>query len=133
MSVLLYVSGANAAGKRLQQIIETLVPNEQIEICQSVEKLSERLRRPFYSRLIGVFLVASDKELSKLLSIRNMLHDLRFILVLPDSEKNTVSKGHSLGPRFLSYTDGNFSDVNAVLQKMLGINYSTRKTNDNYT
>ncbi len=124
MSVLLYASPANAAGKRLQRIIETLVPNEQLEICRSIEGLSERLRRPFYSRLTGVFLVASDKELSNLLSIRNMLHDLRFILVLPDSEKNTVTKGFALYPRFISYADSDFSDVAAVLSKMLGISCS---------
>ena len=132
MSVILYESGANIAGKKFQRIIKTFVPNEQIEICQSIEKLSERLRQPFYRRLIGVFIAADQQELSDLFSIRDLLHDFRFILVLPDNEKNTVTKGHSLGPRFLSNTDGNFRDVKAVLSKMLGINYSTRKTNDNY-
>ena len=88
MSVLLYESVTNAAGKKLQQIIETLVPNEQLEICQSIEKLSERLRQPFYRRLIGVFIAADQQKLSDLLSPRDSLHDFRFILILPDNEKN---------------------------------------------
>ncbi len=123
MSVLLYSSQANDAGTGLQRIVETLVPNEHIEVCQSVEDLSQRLRQYLGKEFIGVFLAADQKELSSLLSLRNLLIDIRFILVLPDSEESTVKKGLSLYPRFLSYADGDLSVVAAVLNKMLRVKH----------
>ena len=34
-------------------------------------------------------------------------------------EEDTVSKGHLLRPRYLTYADGDFEDVAAVLEKIL--------------
>lgn len=118
--VLVYATPANAAGKRLQQIVETQVSHQQKEIYDSIEKLFERLRQPLVGEIIGVFFAANQEELSGLLSIRHLLRDIRVILVLPDREENTVSAGHALKPRFLSYADGDLSDVAAVVSKMLG-------------
>ena len=44
---------------------------------------------------------------------------LRLILILPDREKGTISKGHLFRPRYLTYADGDFLDVAAVLAKMI--------------
>ncbi len=131
MSVFLYAFLSNSFGDRFQRVVGGLVPGKKLEIYQSIEKLFRRLRQPFYRELIGVFQVADQQELSEFLAHRDMLNDLRFILVLPDNKKSTVSKAHKLYPRFISYTDENFSDVAAVLKKMLSINY-VWKWPDNY-
>ena len=131
MSVILYAPPGNSSGDRLQRVVEGLVPDKKIEIYRSIEKLFRRLRQPFYRELIGAFQVADQQELSEFLAHRDMLNDLRFILVLPDNKKSTVSKALKLYPRYISYVDGNFSDVAAVLQKMLSINH-VRKRPDNY-
>ncbi len=124
MIVLLNTAQANTIGRRLQKIVTTLVPRQQLEICRSSEELSQRLRRPLCKEFIGVFLTSNRQELSDLLSIRNLLTDIRIILIVPDSEKDTVSKGHTLYPRFLSFVDSDFKDVAAVLGKMLEIKNS---------
>ncbi|MGA2735036.1 MAG: hypothetical protein ABSG35_20860, partial [Syntrophobacteraceae bacterium] len=49
---------------------------------------------------------------------RDFLTSVRVILVLPDCEQETISKGHYLKPRFLT-TDWNSEEVIAVLAKML--------------
>ena len=61
----------------------------------------------------------SREDLVDLLSIRNLLDDLRVILLLPNREKETINKGHTLRPRFLTYADSNLLNVAAVLSKML--------------
>ena len=38
--------------------------------------------------------------------------------VISHDKKETISTGHRLRPRYISYTDGNFKDVAAVLNKM---------------
>jgi hypothetical protein len=65
-------------------------------------------------------LASSREDLEAILSIVELFYDLRIILILPDRKKETISKGLKLYPRYLSYADGDFSDVAAVLEKMLG-------------
>ena len=121
MSLLFYSTSAKGQGKKLHRVIEVLVLKREIEIFRTIESLTRRLHRPGlgHNMTIAVFLAASKEELSELVSIRNLLADFRIILVLPDTRDDTISKGHTLSPRFLTYQDGDFLDVAAVLGKML--------------
>jgi len=120
--VLIYAPAINKASSAIagfQKEMENLVMVESMEVCRTITSLSRRLRR-FESRPEVVVLLAADKkDLSELLAIRSLFRDLRIILLLPDREPETISKGHTLMPRFLAYCDSNFRDVTAVLNKML--------------
>ena len=119
MSVLLYSTLEQGPGERLHAIIKTFVPEREIEVLGTIQNLSDRLREPKHAKDVTILVAASRDELGELLSVSDFLSDLRVILVLPDREDDTVAKGHTLGPRFLSYADSNFIDVAAVLSKML--------------
>jgi hypothetical protein len=127
VSVLFYSKATKGAGKRGQKIIEAQVPGEQIEIYRTIERLSNRLHQPTYNLDITILLAASKVDLFDLLSIQDLLTDIRIILILPDRESDTISKGHKLYPRFVSYADGDLKDVAAVLSKMLGNLYPDKK------
>jgi hypothetical protein len=71
--------------------------------------------------VVFVFLVSDRRELQGLIECREWLRDSRLILVLPDEEMETVSRGHVLRPRFITYAESDFIDVSAVLGKMTGI------------
>ena len=126
MKVMFYSHSINGAGKKVKEILDELIPKKNLEIHRSIVSLSQRLRTPTFDVGISVLLASAKKELSDLLSIRDQLLDLRIVLILPDREDDTISQGHTLYPRFLTYTDGNFRDLRAVLHKMLGY------LNDNY-
>ncbi|MBE9582058.1 MAG: hypothetical protein IMF18_10615 [Proteobacteria bacterium] len=121
MSLLFYSTSAKGPGERLHRVIEVLVPKREIEIFRTIESLTRRLHRPGlgHNMTIAVFLAASKEELSELVSIRNLLADLRIILVLADAQGDTIAKGHTLRPRFLTDVDSDFLDIVAVLGKML--------------
>ncbi len=121
MKTLLYLKNNNVAAERLQQVVETLVPEKSREIHRSIESLKERFLRFPNSVKIAVLFAASIKDLLDLLSIRHFLTDTRIILILPDSESATVTIGLRLIPRFMSDADSNFEDVAAVLSKMLSL------------
>jgi hypothetical protein len=125
MSVLFYATGD--AGERLQKVIQELVPKDKLEIYKTFEGFSERLRKPMDDIPVAVILADSEDDLLTILSISHLLYDVRFILVLPDREDPTVAIGHSLRPRFLSYSDSDFREVTAVLGKMIGGFYYSRK------
>lgn len=109
----------NSAGKKLRRMLEESFETEKGAYYPSIEKLASRLRNPMASDMVAVLLPADKDELTHLVSIRHLLRDIRIILVLPDSKEETISQGHALRPRFLSYADGDFSDVAAVTAKMM--------------
>ena len=130
MNLLLYATETGGIGKHLQSVIEGLVPEDKTEIYRTIDTLSNRLRRPRCDLEVAVLLAATKEDLLVLLSISDLLDDLRVILLLPNREKDTIAKGHTLRPRFLTYADSNFSDVAAVLSKMLQNTHPDNKGGD---
>ena len=119
MKVLFYSSQKNGDGRKVQSIVEALVPEDSREIHRSLESLSGGFRLRGGSVAVAVLVAASTQNLLDLLSIQNFLTDTRIILILPDSRDETVSLGFKLFPRYISYAGGSFEDVNAVLSKMI--------------
>lgn len=119
MKVLYYGTTNNGTGKRLQKAIESVVPMENTEVCRDIEELGRRLRLPTCDVSISVFFTKSKAELFDLVLIKKLLLNLRIILVLPDEDSETIAMGHTLFPRFVTYTDSDFKDVEAVLKKMI--------------
>jgi hypothetical protein len=69
--------------------------------------------------LIAVLLASNGIELTQFLSLDEYMVDIPLILILPDQGRETVSTGHRLRPRFISFLHSDFTDVSAVLAKML--------------
>jgi len=120
MSVLYFASVVDGIGERLQAAIEASVPvQERIEVYRKVDDLTYRLRQLRSNLTVAVILAANQDELTNLVSIKELIRDLPVIMVLPDREQVTIRKGFGLWPRYVTCVDSDFSDVAAVLNKML--------------
>ncbi len=119
MNILSYITVKSNQGERLQRVIEVFSPKEKIETCRSIVTLREKLQQPFKHLDVAVFFPSDENELSDLLSLRDLLRDMRIILVLPDRTRGIVAMGHMLRPRLISYGDSDFFEVAAVLGRML--------------
>ncbi|NQT58554.1 MAG: hypothetical protein HQ557_06185 [Bacteroidetes bacterium] len=117
MSLLFYTANTKGAGQLLWSLHQDLASEYKAEFFQTIDTLSQKLRQPQGYQSIAVLLASTQEELTDILTIRNLLDDVRIILILPDRNKETISKGHSLYPRFLTYVDSDFSWVAAVLKK----------------
>ncbi|MGA3207703.1 MAG: hypothetical protein ABSE05_07750 [Syntrophales bacterium] len=119
--IIFFSTSCGAAEERLLQIIETMVSEKDIRIYRTIGSFSRGLRQPQNDTDIAILLVSSKVELNhlNLISLWNLLSDMKTIVILPDSNPDTVAKGHILRPRFLSYCDGDFQDVAAVLSRMI--------------
>lgn len=129
--VLCLTESTNGAAGHLERIINDVVPGDDLLVCRSSKDLSQRLRSLGEKYEIAVLVAANTRELEEFVSLEDLLENLRVIFILPDRKKATISKGHKLRPRFLTYMDGDFMDVAAVLKKMLLINH-VWKWPDNY-
>lgn len=119
MNALFYIPTTREKSERIYDVIEIVSSSATVEIFESIEDLSHRLRQPVNSSSIATLLVRNRKDLLRLASIRDLLSGLPLIIILPDRRKANVTIGYSLSPRFLTYEDGNFIEVGAVLGKML--------------
>jgi len=123
MKLFVYSRKLDGAIDRFQGQLESCMQGKITETFNSVKILSRRLCRPNTTReeTIAVLFAVDRKDLLDLISIRDLLDNIGIILILPDDKKETISAGHRLRPRYISYTDGNFKDVAAVLNKMDGL------------
>jgi hypothetical protein len=119
MCLLVYIPRKDEQGKQLQGMIGNFFCQDSIEIFYDFTRFDFRLRNRTGHEDIALLYASTSKDLNDLIACRNLLSNLRLVIILPDSEENTIAKGHLLRPRFLSYQDNGFSDLSAVLQKML--------------
>ena len=119
MRVLYYRTINKGGGERLQKVIESVIPIENTEVCQDIEELGRRLRLPTCDLSVSIIFAKNKAELFDLILLKRLLLNLRIILILPDGDNETITMGHTLFPRFLTYKDSDFKDVEAVLKKII--------------
>jgi len=118
VSLIVYMSYANC-NRKMWNFIQTQSWYGQVEIYYTLEKFYQRLTQSGSSNAVTVLLIASRQELENIVQYAELLCDQKIILVLPDRAQETLSMGHALYPRFISYTDGDLKDVTSVLHKMI--------------
>jgi hypothetical protein len=119
LHVIFYAAVKNRRETRILNQIEAVMPTESIMICRSTQELSRYLMRPLNEVLAVVLLVADKEDLAEILSLRDVLHETRVILLLPDSENETTVKAHRLRPRLLTFADDDSGAVAAVLGRIM--------------
>jgi hypothetical protein len=118
MGLITLIPRDDESGQRLQRLMGCLIWKDTIEIFHSSKRFYSRVSHGREDDDIAVILAPSPEILKDLVIHKNLFDGLRIILILPDSDENTVSMGHLLRPRFISYQDQDFSDLALVLQKM---------------
>lgn len=114
MDVLFYAP--EGVGEDIRKTVSGVIPG--LEVFRSQAALAERFRRVLEQPAITVLIAQDRDELERLLTMRTAFRDTRTVLVLPDRRAETVSRGHCLEPRFMTYLDQNPAEVVAVLVKM---------------
>lgn len=119
MNVVFYVPGKKVDDEWIYRIVESAAAKTKTEVFRGIRDLSLRLSRPADNATIAVLFASTEEDLDNLVSIRHLISDLPFILILPYRKEKTTSIGYRLGPRFLTYMDGNLLEVETILQKMI--------------
>ncbi len=121
MHLLLYSRTEIGPGKKLQDVIKTVVERNELEIHRDLSSLCSSLCRPMRSQLIVVLFAETGEDFSDFFSIRQLLLDLPIIFIVPDRKKDTLSKAHCFFPRFVTSTDYDFVDLVMVLERLIYI------------
>jgi len=119
VNVLYYAGQTCGAGPRLQGVIEAVIPAERIERCRTIGELSGRLRRSVHNLAAAILLAGTAEEFADIVGLADLLNELRVILVLPGPDESFNAKALALFPSYVSHADLDFSEVAAVLGKIM--------------
>ena len=122
MSLLIFTGSGNIASGRLLKSVRPILNAQPLTRYDDIEDLITDLRSPLRLCPIAILFPANREELARLVSLRHLLRDMQIVLILPNAQSQTISDGHALRPRFISYADGDFSDVVEVCSKMMARN-----------
>lgn len=118
--MLFYAQARDDVLEPLKQSLNGRASTACLESYTKMEDLLQRLRRPRFNLEIGVFSIGSNAELDLLLTVKDLLSDMRLVLILADNDPQTLSKAHALAPRFISFIDAGIDPLVSVVEKMLG-------------
>ncbi len=113
MNLLLYTNSTGSA----EQKIESALKGVSIEHYHRLETFLSRLKQPTFN-VTAVVAITDKASLAKLVRHKDLLTHLRTILILPDTDDDTITEAHKLYPRFITYLDDNLNAVAQVLRKM---------------
>lgn len=109
-------------GKKHEEILsfaEKLFHPSEISIHSKAKEFSKAVVEPGFDQRIILILAASSSDLARILPFRDLLENRPVILILPNSETDTMTRALSLYPRYIDYIRNDLKDVFLVLKKMI--------------
>jgi hypothetical protein len=121
MSSILYLPAENGLEERFSELIGMVNRKKKIKVYRSFEDLSAILHRPRSNVKVAVLFAANQEELTGILSLENLMGDVKVILILKDAEKDTIVKAHMLRPRYIAWLDSGLGDIVTVFNRMIDL------------
>ena len=119
LNVIIFWKLSEKSRVLLNNLLSLLVPHCQIEFYFDTEKFVERIAKPQENESLLILIAENNKNIESLLGVKKLIQKFDTILVLPDHNPETISNGHKLHPRFLTFIDDNFSELTKFLEHIL--------------
>lgn len=121
MNVLFYAASENEAAFPIIKWALSVIPPEHFGICRSLGELETILRQQSIRCRLAILHIYTVEEIERLILMKNLLEDIRIILIVPNVNKDTVQKGHQLYPRFMTDSNTDMNQLTAVIKKNLEV------------
>ena len=118
MNIIYYCPVADNNFSKINRIIEVMVPVKKFETASSLKIMEHHLLSSLSVDFVIILQVSDAAELQNIIEFKELLLDYRIIMILPDDDPDTTVVAHTLRPRLITYKDGDFLDVAAVLSRM---------------
>jgi hypothetical protein len=124
MNVLFYKAGPDSGAEELLRSLTALFPGDGVKTVSDLASFSERIRKPRDPDSIAIIWNPSLEDLRALGDMKDRLRTGRTLLALADQEQETITLAHALLPAFITYVDGDNSEVLSVLEKLARVKAS---------
>ena len=114
---ILYSPYMNSFIHKITRILDGPFQKDRYEVYVHLKELKVRLRQR--QDICSAILIAPTQyDLDRILRLQRLLDGLPLLMILPDGDSDTISKAHKFRPRFLTYVDGDFSEIIGVIEKI---------------
>lgn len=121
MRVIVYHNPESKTGQQLPAILSAVDLEPPVEYHRTLGGLLDTLARPENYRSFLVIQAEDGQTLDGLISAAEWITDFQIILILPDQRADTISKGHLLLPRFVTFANAELSHVGGVLENLISL------------
>jgi hypothetical protein len=121
MASILYLPSENELERRFRKLLGFAAPKKKFGICHTVGELSERLRKPHSNVRLAVLFTLNRQEIMDILALGDLMADVKIILILPDDDRDTLMKAHTLRPRYVTCADCDPIDIVTVFKRMIDL------------
>ena len=112
--------GTGGAWEKLAEAITGTVPGVSVTRQRTLEEFRRRLVTERRHIVAAVPVINGGRALAELSAIRELLWDVRVILVMPEEKNGILAEAHTFYPRYIAGLGGGFDDVAAIVQRMAG-------------
>jgi hypothetical protein len=116
---IFFFSGSNGESKnKIKKLFERLFEHDNFisfRADQDIEIDSDESAR---NLSVAVLLPSNKDDLNKIINRRESFLNMRTILVLPDTDDETIALGQTLRPWLINYPDTDFINISDALTKM---------------
>ena len=116
--IVVYSSGNRSVVNDLVRSVSA-ASDLPVSVYLSHVSLQQGLRQLPAAEIIMVFHADDRNDLCFLRSFRKLVKETKLILILHDKQARTVSEGLLASPRFVMFFGRGFSEVTAVLERIL--------------
>ena len=127
MKCIFYEKKSGIIAEQIIGLLKASAIENKTELYHTIKTLSQRLTRPIDGLAIMVLIAGDRKDLLSILAMQKLFGVIKIIIILPDREDESVQIGYKLQPRFLTYVNGDISEVHAVLRKLLELSESNER------
>jgi hypothetical protein len=121
MNLILFIhQNSSKKGVTFKKIIDQTFKSIETQTFQTFNSFKAKLKQASnYHTDIFILLADSNSRLKELNSLVDLIEDKRVIIILPDNLETTISKVHRFFPRYFTYVNDTYTDLCAVINKML--------------
>ena len=120
MNVLSYIRTAGRPEDDLLRAVAPLAAGGSLEVFADFPSFAARVRRPKEASSVALVYNPNAPDLRALAGLRELLRDVRVVLVLADQEEETIALAHRVRPTYIAYVDDGISGVVSVLKRLTG-------------
>jgi DNA-binding NarL/FixJ family response regulator len=120
MRIVIYTSDSNQSNKLTKELMESFSDAARMEPYSSKNELEWRLGS--FPDIFVLILYLHDKDsLNQLLALKNLIAAVKTLIILPDSDDETVSSAHQLRPNYIGYVDETalYQNIRAVIDRLI--------------
>jgi hypothetical protein len=119
MTYIYYANKNSEAGEILNQMLQKAFKKSWMKRCRTLAELSKRLHEPISDIGAAALLIDDRKELEEILSLKDILWDIKVIIIFSGQANISTMEALALRPRFFTWTDADLSHVVDVLGNMM--------------